>query len=66
MLPKLQEIDPQKKFINLITYDGAGNVQNTAKLLAIHLLRASIGPVVELVVSLVFDKVMRLRPMSEL
>jgi hypothetical protein len=43
MLPKLQEIDPQKKFINLITYDGAGNVQNTANLLAIHLLRASIG-----------------------
>jgi hypothetical protein len=29
-------------------------------------LALGIGPVVELVVSLVFDKVMRLRPMSEL
>lgn len=66
MLPKLLEIDPEKKLIDLITFDGAGNVQNAAKLLAIHLPRASIGPAVEHEVSLVFDKIMRLRPLSEL
>ena len=66
MLPKMEEIDPQKKYIDLITFDGAGNVQNAAKLLAIHFPRASIGPAVEHVVSLMFDKVMRLRPISEL
>lgn len=66
MLPKLKEIDPNKELIDLITFDGAGNVQNAAKLLTLHFPRASIGPAIEHVVSLVFDKVMRIRPINEL
>ena len=66
MLPKLKEIDPHRELIDLITFDGAGNVQNAAKLLTLHFPRASIGPAIEHVVSLVFDKVMRIRPINEL
>jgi hypothetical protein len=66
MLPKLKEIDPQRELIDLITFDGAGNVQNAAKLLTLHFPRASVGPAIEHVVSLVFDKAMRIRPINEL
>jgi hypothetical protein len=66
MLPKLKEIDPHRELIDLITFDGAGNVQNAAKLLTLHFPRASVGPAIEHVVSLVFDKVMRIRPINEL
>jgi hypothetical protein len=66
MLPKLLEIDPNKELIGLVTFDGTGNVQNAAKLLTLHFPRASIGPAIEHVVSLVFDKVMRIHPINEL
>lgn len=66
MIPKMKEIDPDKNLIDLVSFDGAGNVQNAAKLLALHFPRITVGPAVEHNVSLVFDKVMRLRPISEL
>jgi hypothetical protein len=66
MLPKLKEIDPHRELIDLITFDGAGNVQNAAKLLTLHFPRARIGPAIEHVVSFHFDKVMRIRPINEL
>jgi hypothetical protein len=66
MIPKMEEIDPDRNLIDLVTFDGAGNVQNAAKLLALHFSRITIGPAVEHNVSLVFDKIMRLRPISEL
>jgi hypothetical protein len=66
MIPKMKEIDPDRNLIDLVTFDGAGNVQNAAKLLALHFPRITIGPAVEHNVSLVFDKIMRLRQISEL
>ena len=47
MLPKMEEIDPDRIFIDIVTFDGAGNVQNAAKLLALHFPRVTIFPAVE-------------------
>ena len=66
MLPGMLALDPKKELIDLVLFDGASNVQNAAKLLTIHFPRASVGPAIEHVVSLVFDKVMRLSPVSQL
>ena len=62
LLPKMIEIDPEKKLIDIVTFDSASIVQNTAKLLMFR-FPTSTAPAVE---HLVFDKVMRLRPISEL
>lgn len=64
ILPLLAIVDPQKTLIDLVTFDGASNVQKAAKFMKLHYPMITISPAIEHTVSLVFEKVMELRPIS--
>ena len=67
MLSSMKIIDPDKCLIDLVTFDGASNVQKAARLMKIHYPMVTVSPAIEHTVwSLIFNRVMRLRPIVEL
>ena len=66
MLPCLEIIDPDKNLVDLVTFDGASNVQKAAQLMKIHYPMITVSPAIEHTVSLVFGRVMHLRPIKDL
>ena len=66
MLPHMQKIDPEKTLFDLIAFDGAANVQKAGALMEQHFPRCTVIVGVEHTVSLLFGKVMAVRPMQEM
>ena len=66
MLPQMQKIDPEKTLFDLIAYDGAANVQKAGALMEQHFSKCIVITRIEHTVSLLFGKVMALRPMQEM
>ena len=67
MLPCLNVIDPNRDFVDLVTFDGASNVQKAARLIRVHYPMITVSPaIIEHTVSLIFARVMKLRPINEL
>ena len=66
MLPRLKILDPQRKLLNLIAFDGAYNVQKAGQLIEQYFSRCSIIIGIEHMVSLLLGKIMALRPMKEM
>ena len=66
MLPHMQQIDPEKWLFNLIAFDGAENVQKAGALIGQHFPRYSVIVRIEHTVSLLFGRVMDVRPMQEM
>ena len=64
MLSSMQVIDPDICLIDLVTFDGASNVQKAARLMKIHypIPTVTVSPAIEHTVSLIFNRVMRLHP----
>ena len=66
MLPHMQKIDPEKTLFDLNAFDGAANVQKAGALIEQHFPRCSVIVGIEHTVSLLFGKVMAVRPMQEM
>ena len=66
MLPKMREIDPERKhYFDLIAFDGAANVQKAGTLINQYFPRCSVIVGLEHTVSLVCGKVCTLTPVKE-
>ena len=66
MLPLMKEIDPDRKYFDYVTFDGAANMQKAATFISYHFPMITVGPAIEHTVSLVFKAWMKLRPINEL
>ena len=66
MLPKIPELDPDKQIFDWISFDGASNVQKAGSLSEQYYPHCTVSIGVEHTVSLLFGKVMALRPMKEM
>ncbi len=66
MLPRMRQIDPEKNLFDLIAFDGAANVQKAGALIEQHFPRCTVIVGIEHTVSLLFGKVMAVRPMQEM
>jgi hypothetical protein len=66
MLPLMRQIDPEKKLFDLIAFDGAANVQKAGALIQQHFPMCTVIVGIEHTVSLLFGKVMAVRPMQEM
>jgi hypothetical protein len=64
--PRIDVIYPDHNFIDLVTFDGASNVQKVARIVRVHYPMVTVSPAIEHTVSLIFARVMKLRPISEL
>ena len=62
----MQEIDPEKNLFDLIAFDGAANVQKAGALIEQHFPQCTVIVRIEHTVSLLFGKVMAVRPMQEM
>ena len=65
MLPKMREIDPERKHFDLIAFDGAANVQKAGSLINQYFPRCSVIVGLEHTVSLICGKVCTLTPVKE-
>ena len=63
MLPHMRKIDPEKNLFDLIAFDGAANVQKAGALMEQHFPRCTVIVGIEHTVSLLFGKLMAVRPM---
>ncbi len=66
MLPKMCLLDPEKQVFDWISFDGASNVQKAGSLIVQYFPCCTVSVGVEHTVSLLFGKVMAIRPMKEL
>lgn len=66
MLPKMRLLDPDKQLFDWISFDGASNVQKAGSLIEQYFPCCTVSIGVEHTVSLLFGKVMALRPMKEM
>ena len=66
MLPKMCELDPDRKLFDWISFDGASNVQKAGSLMEQYFPRCTVSTGVEHTVSVLFGKVMAIRPMQEM
>ena len=66
MLPKMQLLDPDKNLFDWISFDGASNVQKAGSLIEQYFPRCTVSTGVEHTVSLLFGRVMAVRPMKEM
>ena len=65
-LPHMSELDPQKRLIDLLFFDGASNVQLAGALCKVHFPRITVLHGAEHVVSLFFADVAKLPPIKRL
>ena len=65
-LPHMEKIDPNKELIDLVYFDGAGNVQKAGRVLRVHYPRITTLHGAEHVVSLFFKDVCSLPPIKHL
>ena len=66
ILPLFNVIDQNKNIIDLVTFDGASNMQKVTRMLNVHYPMITVSPAIEHCVSLVFGRIMLLRPINEL
>ncbi len=66
MLPKMRLLDPDKNLFDWISFDGASNVQKAGCLIEQYFPRCTVTTGVEHTVSLLFGRIMAIRPMKEL
>ena len=66
MLTKMRLLDPDKQLFDWISFDGASNVQKAGSLIERYFPRCTVSIGVEHTVSLLFGKVMAVRPMKEM
>ncbi len=66
MLPKMRLLDPDKILFDWISFDGASNVQKAGSLIEQYFPRCTVSTGVEHTVSLLFGRVMAVRPMKEM
>jgi hypothetical protein len=66
MIPLMKSIDPEQKKIDLILFDGAGNVQKAGNIMSQYFPRATVSHCPAHVISLIFDKVIKLQPYNDL
>lgn len=66
MLPKMRLLDPDRNLFDWISFDGASNVQKAGSLIEQYFPRCTVTIGVEHTVSLLFGKVMSIRPMKEM
>jgi hypothetical protein len=66
MLHHIQQIDLEKKLFDLIAFHGAANVQKAGALIEQHFPQCSVIFRIVHTVSLLFGKVMTVRPMQEM
>ncbi len=66
MLPHMRKIDPEKNLFDLIAFDGAANVQKAGALMEQHFPRCTVIVGIKHTVSLLFGKLMAVRPMLEM
>ena len=66
MLPKMRMLDPDRNLFDWISFDGASNVQKAGCLIEQYFPRCTVTTGVEHTVSLLFGRIMAIRPMKEL
>ena len=66
MLPKMRMLDPDRNLFDWISFDGASNVQKAGSLIEQYFPRCTVTTGVEHTVSLLFGRIMAIRPMKEL
>lgn len=66
MLPKMQLLDPHKILLTVFSFDGTTNVENVASFYEHYISCCTVSTWIELTVSLLSDKVMRIWSMTEM
>jgi hypothetical protein len=66
MLPKMQLLDPHKNLLTVFSFDGTTNVQNVVSLYEHYISCCTVSTWMELTVSLLSDKVIRIWSMREM
>ena len=64
--PHMDRIDPEKKFFDVVFFDGASNMQNAGTILQVSHPRLFVMHGVEHVVSLFFTDIMKLDPLKQM
>jgi hypothetical protein len=65
MLLLMNTIDPNKILFNVIAFDGASNVQKAGTIMAQHFPRVTVIHGAEHVVSIIFEKIVKITPFKQ-
>jgi len=65
MLPLMNTIDTNKMLFNVIAFEGASNVQKAGMIMAQHFPRVTVIHGAEHVVSIIFEKIIKITPFKQ-